>query len=88
MSFRLNYYNIPYFTFWKLDYWVSNSLDPAQARHFVGPDLGTNCLQRLSADKKSLSGNELNTKQLVDTNFWLNLLAYVNFIWLQLFPFG
>ena len=29
---------------------VSNSLDPDQARHFVGPDLGQNCLQRLSAD--------------------------------------
>ena len=29
---------------------VSNSLDPDQARHFVGPDLGPNCLQRLSAD--------------------------------------
>ena len=24
---------------------VSNSLDPAQARHFVGADLGPNCLQ-------------------------------------------
>ena len=24
---------------------VSNSLDPDQARHFVGPDLGPNCLQ-------------------------------------------
>ena len=29
---------------------VSNSLDPDQARHFVGPDLGPNCLQKLSAD--------------------------------------
>ena len=29
---------------------VSNSLDPDQARHFVGPDLGPKCLQRLSAD--------------------------------------
>ena len=29
---------------------VSNSLDPDQARHFVGPDLGPNCLQRLLAD--------------------------------------
>ena len=29
---------------------VSNSLDPDQARHFVGPDLGPNCSQRLSAD--------------------------------------
>ena len=27
---------------------VSNSLDPDQYRHSVGPDLGPNCLQRLS----------------------------------------
>ena len=32
---------------------VSNSLDPDQDRHFVGPDLGPNCLQRLSAYNKS-----------------------------------
>ena len=29
---------------------VSNSLDPDQAQHFVRPDLGPNCLQRLSAE--------------------------------------
>ena len=29
----------------------SNSLDPDQARHIVGPDLGPNCLQRLSTAK-------------------------------------
>ena len=29
---------------------VSNSLEPDQARRSVGPDLGPNCLQRLSAD--------------------------------------
>ena len=29
---------------------MSNSLDPDQARRFVGPDLGPNCLPRLSAD--------------------------------------
>ena len=29
---------------------VSNSLDPDQSQHFVWPDLGTNCLQRISAD--------------------------------------
>ena len=28
---------------------MSNSLDPDQARHFVEPDLGPNCLQKLSA---------------------------------------
>ena len=32
---------------------VSNSLDPDQARQFVGPDLGPNCFQRLSADDTS-----------------------------------
>ena len=29
---------------------MSNNLDPDQVRHFVGPDLGPNCLQRLSAE--------------------------------------
>ena len=40
---------------------VSNSLDPAQARGFVRPDLDPNCLQRLSADDTSrhLVGKEL-----------------------------
>ena len=56
---------------------VSNILDPDEARHFVGPDLGPNCLQRLSTD---LAGTELNTKQLVDT-FWLKP-------WLKLISFG
>ena len=28
---------------------VSNGLDPDQDQHFVGPDLGPNCLQSLSA---------------------------------------
>ena len=32
---------------------VSNRLDPDQARRFVGPDLGPNCLQMLSADDTS-----------------------------------
>ena len=32
---------------------VSNSLNPDQVRHFVGPDLDSNCLQRLSAGEKS-----------------------------------
>ena len=31
---------------------MSNSLDPDQDRHFVGPDLGPNCLQRLPEDGK------------------------------------
>ena len=55
---------------------MSNSLDPDQARHFVRPDLGPNCLQRLSAD---IASKELNTKQLVDTFWlkpWLNLISF------------
>ena len=31
---------------------VSKSLDPDQAQHFVGPDLGLNCLQKLSTDEE------------------------------------
>ena len=31
---------------------VSNGLDPDQDQYAVGPDLGPNCLQRLSADDK------------------------------------
>ena len=34
-------------------FWVSNRLDPDQAWHFVEPDLGPLCLQRLSADDTS-----------------------------------
>ena len=32
---------------------MSNSLDPDKARHYVRPDLGPNCFQRLSADNTS-----------------------------------
>ena len=35
---------------------MSNSLDPDQVGHFVGPDLGPNCLQKLS----TLIGKKLN----------------------------
>ena len=72
---------MPYFTLWMLDFFntirLSNILDPDQARHFVGPDLGPNCLQRLSTD---MAGKELNTKQLVDT-LWLKP-------WLRFISFG
>ena len=32
---------------------MSNSLDPDQDRHSVGPDLSPNSLQKLSVDDKS-----------------------------------
>ena len=50
---------------------VSNSLDPDQDRHFVGPDLVPNCLQRLSADDKIHFSNEheeaITAKQIRST---------------------
>ena len=51
---------------------MSNSLDPDQARQFVWPDLGPNCLQRLSAENKSpLAGTELRRLYLHTTTFVL-----------------
>ena len=56
---------------------MSNRLDPDQAQHFVGPDLGPNCLQRLSPDDKSLQvGIVLNTEQHLDTTFWLKSISF------------
>ena len=45
---------------------MSNSLDPDQDRHFVGPDLDPNCLQRLSTDY-TLEGKELTLLIWVQT---------------------
>ena len=47
---------------------MSNSLDPDQARRFVRPDLGPNCLPRLSADdtgrqRVKLQQNKINKDQ-------------------------
>ena len=40
---------------------VSNSLDPDQDRHFVGPDLDPSCIQRLSGKCPTTeAGEELN----------------------------
>ena len=44
---------------------VSNSLDPDQARHFVGPDLGPNCLQMLSAGDTSRQRVNNLSEQLI-----------------------
>ena len=52
MSFAdlfLNYSSKKYF---RITIRVSNGLDPDQDPRSVGPDLGLNCLQRLSADDK------------------------------------
>ena len=44
---------------------MSNNLDPDQAGLFVGPDLGPNCSQSLSADD-TLVGKELSTTIILE----------------------
>ena len=44
---------------------VSNSLDPDQDRHSVGPDLDPNCLLRLSADDAGKESVTVNLKIFV-----------------------
>ena len=60
---------------------VSKSLDPDQAPHFVEPDLGPLFAEIISRQQKALlAGKELNTKQLIETTFWLKP-------WLELISF-
>ena len=46
----------------------SNCFNPDQDHHSVGPDLGLNCLQRLSVDDKS---HRLQEKLMVENNLML-----------------
>ena len=51
---------------------VSNSMDPDQARRFVGPDLGPNCLQRLSVDDTRslrLNGSQIKKSDLLEAMY-------------------
>ena len=48
---------------------MSNSLDPDQARHFVGHDLGQKCLQMLPADDTSQT--ELMDNYRVMNTLWI-----------------
>ena len=67
---------------------MSNSLDPHQAHCFVGPDLGPNCLQRLSADEKSLLAEEELMKQIYLLFLFLSFFFFFFFIfWRFLFLF-
>ena len=61
-------------------------------KYIVGHRLYITIIKKLSdlLQKSPLVSKELNTKQLVENTFWLKpwLNKKVNFIWLQLFPFG
>ena len=48
---------------------MSSSLDPDQARQDVGPDLGPNCLQRLSAD--DTCRQKVNSSLIVNSLVWI-----------------
>ena len=52
---------------------ASNSLDPDQARYYVGPDLGPNCLQRLQ--QTTLVGKVLALKALLSILILHTLLS-------------
>ena len=63
---------------------MSNSLDPDQARHFVGPDLGPNCLQRLSADDISKQrANTMSPRQsqlVMSSRYYHPYFALINIL--------
>ena len=46
---------------------MSNSLDPDHARRFVRPDLGPNCLPRISADDTGRQSQEYHILNLNPT---------------------
>ena len=62
MSFLLSANFFSKSTFSKNSFKVSNGMDPDQDRHFVGPDLGPNCLQRLSTNHMSPLARNLTVK--------------------------
>ena len=56
---------------------MTNSLDPDQARQNVGPDLGPNCLQKLSSDdtsRKRVNFSEVLGSKLMSQTFKKNRL--------------
>ena len=50
---------------------MSNSLDPDQARRFVGHDLGPNCLPKLSADDTGRQRVNLNDPNILSVRIFL-----------------
>ena len=61
---------------------MSNSLDPDQARHYVGPDLGPNCCE--GHQQRTQVGKELNALSLQK---YMAPLAYTQPVYLDLFVY-
>ena len=68
---------------------VAKCLDPDQDRQFVGPDLGPNCLKRLSADDKCHGWEGVKHTQLYisgrarDLNCGLSLHLLLYFVYVN-----
>ena len=56
---------------------MSNSLGPDQARHYVGPDLNPNCLQRLSTYQQTTK--DVTRRQRVNTKQYLSVYPLMGF---------
>ena len=76
MQGNFSYFRCRLLTFFKLTFSknssrntirVSNTLDPDQDRHTVGPVLGLNCLQRLSAEDNSCQYEPVFDPRVCDT---------------------
>ena len=57
---------------------MSNNLDPDQDRHFVGSDLGTNCLERLSADDRVTATTDEHVKIEIRKSVKSKIMQYLN----------
>ena len=57
---------------------VSNSLEPDQARQYVGPDLGPDCLQRLSADDTGRQRAHFQTQTSLISGWGFSIYWYTD----------
>ena len=55
---------------------VSNNLDPYQTGHFVGSDLGPNCLQRLSTDSVAFVEKNSEIARLAPVFKYISIQVY------------
>ena len=66
---------------------MPNSLYPDQGRHYVGPDLAPNCLQKLTADDKSrrckdrVNTNKTSSKNMISSFTEAEKLSKCSNLW-------
>ena len=57
---------------------MSRGLDPDQAWHYVGPDMGLNCLQRISSSDKKVTTSKDRIFRVIYTNVLLLFCSVIN----------